>query len=159
MIYLEYLLRKYHIQQQDLAKELGIKKQNINIWVTQKKPIPKKYLPVLAEKFHIPEENLQKKVEEVFAEDVCNIIEDIYFGTSKEKIEFSVAYGSNGCVRKAIQTIKDKYIYAVDNFGKQGHWDYIAWHDVYSCSLCKFDFEVPLEECPNCHAEMRIRNG
>ena len=111
MIYLEYLLSKHQIQHKDLAEALGIKKQNINMWVKGKKNIPKKYLPILEEKFHVPTESLQKDIEVVFAEDVCNIIESIYFGMSEEAIKFAVAHGANGRVRKIIQTIKDKYVH------------------------------------------------
>lgn len=160
MIYLEYLLRKYHLQHKDLAEELGIRKQNINMWLKGKQNISKKYLPVLSKKFHVSYQCLEKDVEEVFAEDVINTINDVFFGKSKENIKFRVDNGSNGCAREVMKIIQNKYINKPnDNICKQGHWDYIAWYDVYSCNLCKFDSEAPLEQCPNCHAEMRVRNG
>lgn len=37
----------------ELAQYLGIKKQNINMWIKGKQKIPKKYLPILEELFHI----------------------------------------------------------------------------------------------------------
>jgi uncharacterized protein YjcR len=35
------------MQHIELAEKLGIKKQNINLWIKRKQNIPKKYLPVL----------------------------------------------------------------------------------------------------------------
>ncbi len=51
MIGLEYILNLYNIQHIELAEQLGIKKQNINMWIKQKQNIPKKYLPVLEQLF------------------------------------------------------------------------------------------------------------
>ena len=65
MIGLEYILKVYDIQQKDLAEELGIKKQNINLWIKGKQNIPKKYLPVLSKKFDISEEYFQKELPEL----------------------------------------------------------------------------------------------
>jgi len=50
---LEYILNLYQMQHLDLAEKLGIKKQNINMWIKGKQNIPKKYLPVLQEMFGI----------------------------------------------------------------------------------------------------------
>lgn len=50
---LEYILNMYQMQHTDLADKLGIKKQNINMWIKGKQNIPKKYLPVLEEMFEI----------------------------------------------------------------------------------------------------------
>lgn len=41
------------MQHIDLADKLGIKKQNINMWIKGKQNIPKKYFPVLEEMFGI----------------------------------------------------------------------------------------------------------
>jgi len=52
---------------------------------------------------------------------------------------------------------KAKYLHEKlnkDNTGKIGHWDYIAWNDMFSCSLCKSDYYGTSKECPNCHATM-----
>ena len=65
MIGLEYILEVYKIQQKDLAEELGIKKQNITMWIKGKQKISKKYLPILSEKFDIPIEYLQKELTEL----------------------------------------------------------------------------------------------
>ncbi|MGM7637144.1 helix-turn-helix domain-containing protein [Bacillus sp. Hm123] len=51
---LEYILNLFNMQHIELADKLGIKKQNINMWIKGKQNIPKKYLPVLEELFTIP---------------------------------------------------------------------------------------------------------
>lgn len=65
MIGLDYILKLWDIQQDELAKRLGIKKQNINYWVTGKRNIPKKYLPKLVEMFNIPVEYFQKELTDI----------------------------------------------------------------------------------------------
>lgn len=50
---LKYILNLYQMQHIDLADKLGIKKQNINMWIKGKQNIPKKYFPVLEEMFGI----------------------------------------------------------------------------------------------------------
>ena len=50
------------MQHIELADRLGIKKQNINMWIKGKQNIPKKYLPVLEELFHIPVSYFQKEL-------------------------------------------------------------------------------------------------
>ena len=50
---LEYILSLYQVQHIELAEKLGIKKQNINLWIKGKQNIPKKYLPVLEGLFGI----------------------------------------------------------------------------------------------------------
>ncbi|WP_325947710.1 helix-turn-helix domain-containing protein [Heyndrickxia sporothermodurans] len=59
---LEYILHLYNIQHIELAEKLGIKKQNINMWIKGKQNIPKKYLPVLEEMFHIQAEYFSKEL-------------------------------------------------------------------------------------------------
>lgn len=65
MIGLEYILNLYNMQHIDLAEKLGIKKQNINLWIKRKQNIPKKYLPILSELFGIEEEYFIKELTEV----------------------------------------------------------------------------------------------
>lgn len=62
---LEYILSLYNIKHLELAETLGIKKQNINMWVKGKQNIPKKYLPVLEELFDINREYFTKELSEV----------------------------------------------------------------------------------------------
>ena len=70
MIYLECLLRANRIQQKELAEELGIKKQNVSLWLRKKQSVPKKYLPYLANKFNVNEEDIQKNVDETMVQEI-----------------------------------------------------------------------------------------
>lgn len=65
MIGLEYILGIYNMQHIELAERLGIKKQNINLWIKGKQNIPKKYLPILEELFGIKKEYLIKELNEI----------------------------------------------------------------------------------------------
>ena len=65
MIGLEYILSLYNIQHVKLAEILGIKKQNINMWVKQKQNIPKKYLPVLEELFAVQINYFSREITEI----------------------------------------------------------------------------------------------
>lgn len=53
------------MQHTDLAENLGIKKQNINLWIKRKQNIPKKYLPLLEELFGIKKEYFTKELTEI----------------------------------------------------------------------------------------------
>ncbi|MET1248886.1 helix-turn-helix domain-containing protein [Sporolactobacillus sp. STCC-11] len=65
MIGLEYLLGLYNMQQLELADRLGIKKQNINLWLKGKQNIPKKYLSTLEQLFHVDREYLSEELSEL----------------------------------------------------------------------------------------------
>lgn len=65
MIGLEYVLNLYNMEHQSLAERLGIRKQNINLWIKRKQNISKKHLPVLSEIFGIDEEYFQKELDDV----------------------------------------------------------------------------------------------
>lgn len=65
MIGLEYILSLYNMQHIELSDKLGIKKQNINLWIKGKQKIPKKYLPVLEELFNIKQEYFNKELTEI----------------------------------------------------------------------------------------------
>lgn len=66
MIGLEFICKLYNVQHKDLAEALGIKKQNINLWLRDNtRKIPKKYLPILSEYFNIPEQYFQKELTEL----------------------------------------------------------------------------------------------
>lgn len=65
MIGLEYILSLYNMQHIELAEKLGIKKQNINLWIKGKQNIPKKYLPVLEEIFGTKQEYFMKELNEI----------------------------------------------------------------------------------------------
>lgn len=53
------------MQHIELADKLGIKKQNINLWIKGKQKISKKYLPVLEELFNINQEYFNKELTEI----------------------------------------------------------------------------------------------
>ena len=65
MIGLEFVLGLYNMQHVELAEKLGIKKQNINMWVKQKQNIPKKYLPILEELFQVDKDLLSRELTEL----------------------------------------------------------------------------------------------
>lgn len=65
MIGLEYILNLYGIQHQDLAEKLGIKKQNINLWIKGKQNVSKKHLPILSEMFGVDEDYFQKELSDI----------------------------------------------------------------------------------------------
>lgn len=62
---LEYILSLYQVQHIALAEKLGIKKQNINLWIKGKQNIPKKYLPVLEELFGINRSYFTKELTDI----------------------------------------------------------------------------------------------
>ena len=53
------------MQHIELAEKLGIKKQNINMWIKGKQNIPKKYLPILEELFGIKADYFSKNIDEI----------------------------------------------------------------------------------------------
>lgn len=65
LIGLEYILNLYNLQHIELAERLGIKKQNINMWVKGRQNIPKKYLPVLEEFFGIDQSYFGRELSEI----------------------------------------------------------------------------------------------
>ena len=65
MIGLEYILSLYNMQHIELAEKLGIKKQNINLWIKGRQNIPKKYLPILEELFGTSPEYFMKELNEI----------------------------------------------------------------------------------------------
>ncbi|MCT4620587.1 MAG: hypothetical protein N4A62_14475 [Marinisporobacter sp.] len=65
MIGLEYILSLYNMQHIELAEKLGIKKQNINMWVKKKQKIPKKYLPILEKLFGLNQQYFSEDLSEI----------------------------------------------------------------------------------------------
>lgn len=65
MIGLEYILNLYNMQHVELAEKLGIKKQNINMWIKGKQRIPNKYLPILENLFRIEPKYLNEELTEI----------------------------------------------------------------------------------------------
>lgn len=64
MIGLEVILKEKGIQNAELAKTLGINRQNINNWTSGRRNIPSKYVPDLIKMFEVPSEYFQKEVNE-----------------------------------------------------------------------------------------------
>ncbi len=62
MIGLEYVLNLSEFSHTQLAEKLGIRKQNINLWIKKKQGIPKKYLPILTEMFNVDAEVLKNDI-------------------------------------------------------------------------------------------------
>jgi len=62
---LEYILGLYNFQHIELAEKLGIRKQNINLWIKGKQKIPKKYLPVLEDIFQLDTEYFTRDLNEI----------------------------------------------------------------------------------------------
>ncbi|MBP1931976.1 plasmid maintenance system antidote protein VapI [Ammoniphilus resinae] len=65
MFGLEYILSVYNMQHVELAEKLGIKKQNINLWIKGKQNIPKKYLPILEEIFGLNQDYFVTELTEI----------------------------------------------------------------------------------------------
>lgn len=65
MIGLEYILGLYNVQHVELAEKLGIRKQNINMWIKGKQNIPKKYLPILEGLFGLDGEYFIRELDEI----------------------------------------------------------------------------------------------
>lgn len=65
MIGLEYILNLFNLQHIELAEKLGIKKQNINMWLKGRQSIPKKYIPVLEELFSIDNSYFERELTEI----------------------------------------------------------------------------------------------
>jgi len=65
MIGLEYVCGLYNKKYTNVAQELGISRQVVNIWIKGIKPIAKKHLPKLANMFNLSEEYFQKELTEI----------------------------------------------------------------------------------------------
>jgi transcriptional regulator with XRE-family HTH domain len=65
LIGLEFILGLHNMQYIELADKLGIRKQNINLWIKGKQNIPKKYLPILGELFGVKHEYFSKELSEI----------------------------------------------------------------------------------------------
>lgn len=65
LIGLEYIVGLYNMQHIELAEKLGIKKQNINMWIKKKQKIPKKYLPILEKLFGLNQKYFSEDLSEI----------------------------------------------------------------------------------------------
>ena len=94
---LEYILGLYNMQHIELAQKLGIKKQNINMWIKGKQNIPKKYLPVLEDLFKIKAEYFTKNLNEIDCLEIQKEKLKIELDPviNKHKVEFSIGEINN----------------------------------------------------------------
>jgi len=65
MIGFEYICKLHGIQYKEIAEMLMISKQTINSWTSGVRKIPKKYLPILSQRFKIPEVYFQKEFSKI----------------------------------------------------------------------------------------------
>lgn len=75
MIGLEYIINLSKISQREVADTLGIKKQNIDAWISGKRKIPEKHLSKLVEIFKIPKDFFQKELDKIDKIEVQNMID------------------------------------------------------------------------------------
>ena len=97
LIGLEFVLGLYNMQHVELAEKLGIKKQNINMWVKQKQNIPKKYLPVLEELFQVNKDLLSRELTELEKLEIQKekLKKDLQPVITKHEKRFQIDEGSN----------------------------------------------------------------
>ncbi len=100
---LEYILNLYNMQHIELAEILGIKKQNINMWVKGKQNIPKKYLPVLEELFQLDRNYFTKELSEIDKLEIQKekLKKDLKPIVNKYEIEYSISE-ANDMVKKPV---------------------------------------------------------
>lgn len=126
MIGLEYILNLFNMQHNELAEKLGIKKQNINLWVKNKQKIPKKHIPKLSSIFGIEEDYFQKELTKIDELNIQNL-----------KIQNEMQY----------ELIDDMLI---DDDGNVVHYqrevEVIGEEDVLSSNQTKIDFMKAIKE-------------
>lgn len=98
---LEYILSLYQVQHIALAEKLGIKKQNINLWIKGKQNIPKKYLPVLEGLFGINRSYFTKELTDIDKLEIQKekLKQDLKPIIEKEKEEFRIDEQSDYLVK------------------------------------------------------------
>lgn len=98
---LEYILSLYQVQHIELAEKLGIKKQNINLWIKGKQNIPKKYLPVLEALFGINRSYFTKELTDIDKLEIQKekLKQDLKPIVERQKEEFRVNEGSDYLVK------------------------------------------------------------
>ena len=89
---LEYILGLYNMQHIELADKLGIKKQNINMWIKGKQNIPKKYLPVLEDLFKLKQEYFTKTLNEIDCLEIQKekLKQELQPVMNKRELQFSI---------------------------------------------------------------------
>lgn len=89
---LEYILHLFSMQHIELAEKLGIRKQNINMWIKGKQNIPKKYFPVLEEMFGIDRSYFTRELTELDLLEIQKekLKQDLQPVIESRKLEFRV---------------------------------------------------------------------
>ena len=66
MIGFEYICNLYNVKYINIARELGISRQTVNAWTSGRRPVAKKYIPILSKRFDdMPEEYFQKEINDL----------------------------------------------------------------------------------------------
>jgi transcriptional regulator with XRE-family HTH domain len=60
---LEFIIDFFNVEKTVFAEELGVSKQQLNSWLKGQRPIPKKWLKVLSEKYQLDEEIFTKDLD------------------------------------------------------------------------------------------------
>lgn len=110
MIGLEYILGLYNMQHIELAEHLGLKKQNINLWIKGKQNIPKKYLPILQELFHVDASYFNKELTEIEKLEI-----------QKEKLKFElqpIIKGHKQILEEGASKLKEVPVYDQEEINK-----------------------------------------
>lgn len=110
MIGLEYILGLYNMQHIELAERLGLKKQNINLWIKGKQNIPKKYLPILQELFHVDASYFNKELTEIEKLEI-----------QKEKLKFElqpIIKGHKQILEEGASKLKEVPVYDQEEINK-----------------------------------------
>jgi len=102
---LEFILKFNNMSFTDLAEKLGITKQNISMWMSGNRKIPKKYVNTLSEIFNVDKEYLTKEIDLI---DGLNIQSKLYEKEAKETGDFSLEQKSYVLKLQAnIQEVKE----------------------------------------------------
>jgi len=98
------------MQHIELAEHLGIKKQNINLWIKGKQNIPKKYLPILQELFHVDTSYFNKELTEIEKLEI-----------QKEKLKFElqpIIKGHKQILEEGASKLKEVPVYDQEEINK-----------------------------------------
>lgn len=140
---LEYILSLYQVQHIELAEKLGIKKQNINLWIKGKQNIPKKYLPVLEGLFGINRSYFTKELTDIDKLEIQKekLKQDLKPIVERQKEEFRVDEESDYLVKvpvydkeelntieRAIEKAKlvERFKQVIDNIDENPYMDTYA---------------------------------
>lgn len=91
MIGLELLLKLNEMSFKELADKLGITKQNVSMWISGERKIPKKYVPILSEMFDVDDLYIIKEVTLI---DGLKIQADRFEKQGKENFDTDLIYRS-----------------------------------------------------------------